>query len=91
MTGMPDRSPSSRRLAVDCRWLKRTLDTSTPDDPFLMLCTHIVRDGRDCIGPFLENIETGCQLWEPNERLAARLASANEASSPPAGSTGSPA
>ncbi|MDA0352990.1 MAG: hypothetical protein O3A10_12360 [Chloroflexi bacterium] len=77
---MPDYSAGPARLAVDCRWLRRTLDSSMPDDPFLMLCTHIVRDGRDCIGPFLENLETTCQLWEPNERLAARIAAAGEAS-----------
>ena len=60
-------------MAIDCRWLRRTIDSSRPGDPFRMLCTHIVRDGRDCIGPFLEDMETGCQLWEPNERLAARI------------------
>lgn len=38
-----------------------------------MLCTHIVRDGRDCVGPFLEDMETDCRLWEPNERVAARV------------------
>lgn len=91
MTDMAYDSPFPRRLAVDCLWLRRTLDSSVPDDPFLMLCTHIIRDGRDCIGPFLENIETNCQLWEPNERLAARRAKADEASSPAAGATGSPA
>jgi len=85
MTAMLNDSPFPRRLAVDCVFLRRTLDTNTPEDPFLMLCTHIIRDGRDCIGPFLENIETDCQLWEPNERLAARLAAADEASSPTAG------
>ncbi len=85
MTGMPDNSRFPGHQAVDCLWLRRTLDTKRQEDPFLMLCTHIVRDGRDCIGPFLENIETACQLWEPNERLAARLASADERPSPAAG------
>ena len=28
------------------------------------LCTHIVRDGSDCVGPFLDETETGCGLWE---------------------------
>ena len=84
----PSDSPAYQRMAVECRWLKRTLDTSTPDDPFLMLCTHIIRDGRDCIGPFLENLETDCQLWEPNERLAARRADLDEASSRPANAAG---
>ena len=81
-------SPAPKRYAVDCLWLRRTLDTSKPEDPFLMLCTHIVRDGRDCIGPFLENLETTCQLWEPNDRLAARIAANDEASSRPAGTAG---
>lgn len=87
MASMPTDSPAAQRLAVDCRWLKRTLDTSTPDDPFLMLCTHIVRDGRDCIGPFLENLETDCQLWEPNERLLKQRAASDEAASQAAGTT----
>ena len=37
-----------------------------------MLCTHIVRDDKDCIGPFLEDIETECGLWEPNIELVNR-------------------
>jgi hypothetical protein len=87
MAAMAD-SPRPDRLAVDCLWLRRTLDTGA-DDPFRMLCTHIVRDGRDCIGPFLENLETNCQLWEPNERVRARLAEAEaEAASGPAGGSG---
>jgi hypothetical protein len=61
------------RLAIDCRWLRRTIDSSRVADPFLMLCTHIVRDGKECVGPFLEDMETDCRLWEPNERVAARI------------------
>lgn len=67
-----------RRLAVDCRWLHRTLDTSVRDDPYRMICQHIVRDGAACVGPFLENIETDCQLWEPNQRIAERYAQRND-------------
>ena len=74
-----------KRLAVDCIWLRRTLDTKRTEDPFLMLCTHIVRDGHDCIGPFLENIETNCQLWEPNERLASQHSKADKQSAPDSG------
>lgn len=88
MARMPSTPPGAQRMAIDCRWLRRTLDTSTPEDPFLMLCTHIIRDGRDCVGPFLENLETDCQLWDPNERLAARIAEADEAQSRPAGTAG---
>jgi hypothetical protein len=29
------------------------------------LCTHIVREGDDCIGPFLDEAETDCGLFEP--------------------------
>jgi hypothetical protein len=61
------------KLAIECRWLRRTIDSGHVTDPFRMLCTHIVRDGKDCVGPFLEDMETECQLWEPNERLAARI------------------
>jgi hypothetical protein len=49
-------------MAIDCQWLRRTIDSSRPD-PFVTLCTHIVRDGEDCVGPFLEDVETGCGLW----------------------------
>lgn len=59
------------RLAVDCRWLRRTIDSSRPD-PYAMLCTHIVRGDKDCIGPFLDNIETNCGLWEPNAQAIER-------------------
>ncbi len=67
-------SPKSGCLAIDCRWLRRTIDSSHAQSPFRTICTHIIRDGKDCVGPFLEDMETECRLWEPNERLAARLA-----------------
>jgi hypothetical protein len=46
-----------------------------------MICQHIVRDGANCVGPFLENIETECLLWEPNERLATRMSQIENGSS----------
>lgn len=58
-------------MAIECRWLRRTIDSSRPD-PYVMLCTHIIRDGKDCVGPFLEDVETDCRLWDPNEQAAAR-------------------
>lgn len=61
------------RLAIECRWLRRTIDSSRLD-PYVMLCNHIVREGKDCIGPFLENLETNCGLWDPNETALARIA-----------------
>ncbi len=75
---MIQRAPASERLAVECRWLHRTLDTAVRDDPYRMICQHIVRSGSSCVGPFLENLETDCQLWEPNKRLAARLGQRSE-------------
>ena len=70
---MPSFVPTERpqpRLATDCIWLRRTIDSGGLTDPFRVICTHIVRDGKDCIGPFLEDVETTCRLWEPNERLS---------------------
>lgn len=29
------------------------------------ICQHVVRDGSDCVGPFLDDTETACGLWEP--------------------------
>lgn len=62
---------AEEKYAIDCKHLKRTIDRERPD-PYAMLCTHIVRDDKDCIGPFLEDIETECGLWEPNIELVNR-------------------
>jgi len=53
------------RLAADCWFLKRTMDLSRRDEPLVTLCTHPVRDGFECVGPFMEDIPTTCGLWEP--------------------------
>jgi hypothetical protein len=71
----PAMAGSTTCMAIDCRWLRRTIESGQSQNPFRTLCTHIVRDGSDCVGPFLEDMETDCRLWEPNERLAARLPS----------------
>ncbi len=63
----------SPRMAFECQWLRRTIETSRPD-PYVMLCTHIIRDGADCVGPFLDDVETDCRLWDPNEQARAREA-----------------
>jgi hypothetical protein len=52
------------RLAADCLHLRRTIDSSRSDGPLICLCAHPVRDGFDCVGPFLDDTETGCGLWE---------------------------
>lgn len=61
-------SQTRPRMAISCRWLRRTIDSSR-QDPFLTLCTHIVREGEDCVGPFLEDVETGCGLWTRAENV----------------------
>jgi hypothetical protein len=54
---------SGSNLAVHCKFLKRTIEPGRPE-PFVMVCTHPVRDGRQCVGPFLEDLVTDCGLWE---------------------------
>lgn len=58
-------------MAIDCQWLKRSLDSSRRD-PYAMCCTHIIREGEDCVGPFLEDIETSCRLWDHGGPASAR-------------------
>ncbi len=52
------------KLAADCFFLRRTIDGSRVDGPVVTLCTHPVRDGFDCVGPFIEEMPTPCRLWE---------------------------
>ena len=33
-------------------------------EEFLTVCQHPVREGKDCVGPFLDDLGTGCGLWE---------------------------
>ncbi len=54
----------NQRLAADCRYLRRTIDTTRADGPLVCLCQHPVRAGLDCVGPFLEDLPTRCGLWE---------------------------
>ena len=62
----------TRQFAVHCRYLKRTLDSASAEG-VLTLCQHIVREGKPCIGPFLEDLSTQCGLWEmhPDRRPVA--------------------
>ncbi|MFQ5878858.1 MAG: hypothetical protein ACE5IZ_01610 [Dehalococcoidia bacterium] len=60
-----------RRLAVYCRHLRRTIDPGRREgERIIGLCTHVVRDGEECVGPFLDSLESQCGLWEarPEER-----------------------
>jgi hypothetical protein len=53
------------RLAADCWFLRRTIEVGSKDDPLRTLCTHPIRDGFNCVGPFMEDLPTSCGLWEP--------------------------
>ena len=52
------------RLAARCAFLRMTMGNA-PGGNLLNICQHIVREGRDCVGPFLDDHETACGLWEP--------------------------
>lgn len=57
---------SGRRLprtAARCRFVRMTLDREYGEG-VRNLCQHVVREGRDCVGPFLDEWETDCGLWE---------------------------
>ncbi len=51
------------RYAANCRYLQMTFGNN-PDAGLINLCRHIIRDGRECVGPFLDDTETQCGLWE---------------------------
>jgi len=50
--------------APRCAFLRTTLG-SAPGAGLVNLCTHIVRDGSPCVGPFLDDTPTTCGLFEP--------------------------
>jgi hypothetical protein len=56
------------RYAAQCKYLRTTLDSERRGE-LLNLCQHIVREGSECVGPFLEDSETDCGLWEYRPRL----------------------
>ncbi len=60
MTSSDERGP----LAIQCRYLRRTIDADRADGPVVCLCEHPIRTGFDCIGPFIEDLPTDCGLWE---------------------------
>jgi len=51
------------RLAVHCLYLRRTIEPGRLE-PVVTICQHPVREGKECIGPFLEDLATSCGLWE---------------------------
>ena len=52
------------RLAAKCAFLRVTMGERAGGH-LVNLCLHIVREDRDCVGPFLDDHETTCGLWEP--------------------------
>lgn len=52
------------RFAARCRFLRMTM-AGTPEGGLVNRCEHIVREGMECVGPFLDDYETDCGLWEP--------------------------
>jgi hypothetical protein len=52
------------RFAARCAYLKVTLG-ERPGGHLVNICRHIIRDGRECVGPFLDDHETACGIWEP--------------------------
>ena len=61
--GVVQRPDNSPHFAIHCQYLRRTLEPGRIEQ-FVALCTHPVREGKDCIGPFLEDLTTNCGLWE---------------------------
>ncbi len=60
------------RLAADCAFLRRTIEPGRLDGPLVNYCTHPIRDGFECVGPFMDEIVTACQLWEPSAEALRR-------------------
>jgi hypothetical protein len=57
---------SQERIAARCLYLRTTLANG---GDLLNICQHIVREGMTCVGPFLDDAETDCGLWEYKPRL----------------------
>jgi hypothetical protein len=60
---------SERRVAARCAFLRVTFG-DIPGGHLVNICQHIVRDGSDCVGPFLDDAETSCGLWESKRGAA---------------------
>lgn len=65
-----------QQFATQCRYLRITLG-SLPGGGgggLINLCQHIIREDRECVGPFLDETETTCGLWELHPRFAEKRA-----------------
>lgn len=54
--------------AADCRYLRYSIESGNAEGPVVMLCSHPIRDGFHCVGPFLDETPTWCALWELADR-----------------------
>ena len=61
---MESRDARPPRLAARCLHLRVTMGERAGGN-LVNICQHIIRDGRDCVGPFLDDHETSCGIWEP--------------------------
>ena len=59
----PGTSASGSHFAARCLYLQMTFG-GPPDHGLVNICHHIIRDGSPCVGPFLDDAETPCGLWE---------------------------
>lgn len=55
------------RYAARCLHLRVTMGERAGGH-LVNLCQHIIREGRECVGPFLDDHETSCGIWEPKGR-----------------------
>ena len=60
-----DNGVNALHLAVHCQYLRRSLEPGRLEQ-FLAICQHPVREGKECVGPFLDDLGTDCGLWEPH-------------------------
>lgn len=60
------------QFATQCLYLKISLGAGPSSGGLINLCQHIIRDGRECVGPFLDETETTCGLWEIHPRFEGR-------------------
>jgi len=51
------------QLAIHCQFLARSLEPGRAEH-FVAICQHPVREGKECVGPFLDDLGTSCGLWE---------------------------
>ena len=60
---MSESTTTGSHLAVHCLHLKRTVGSGRVGQ-YLTVCEHAVRAGKECVGPFLDDLGTSCGLWE---------------------------